>query len=179
MGVIRQPRLQRSRNHVTETPIISDLCPPCLSSIKSREAATAWYVREPFIMSWRARLNRPKKPRRRGAATDFQGRAGQVLRQKTHRDCRTVRRDQRADLRLLDVAGKVEGRSDRMGQAIPQPRITKTPRLKSARSSKPKTSAPSSLQNSESKRSACANRWPSRRNNRCHSGPHRRVCLGD
>ena len=35
-------------------------------------------------------------------------------------DRRTVRRDQGADRWLLDLAGEVEGRSDRMGQALPQ-----------------------------------------------------------
>ena len=35
-------------------------------------------------------------------------------------DRRPVRRDQGADRRLLDVAGEVEGRGDRMGQALPQ-----------------------------------------------------------
>ena len=39
---------------------------------------------------------------------------------KRHRDRRPLRRDEGADRRLLAVAGEVEGRSDRVGQAHAQ-----------------------------------------------------------
>ena len=37
-----------------------------------------------------------------------------------HRHRRPVRRDQGADRRVLDVAGQVDGRGDRVGEALPQ-----------------------------------------------------------
>ena len=58
--------------------------------------------------------------RGRGAAAELEGRARQVLRREADRDRRALRRDQGADRRLLAVAGEVEGRGDRVGQALPQ-----------------------------------------------------------
>ena len=57
---------------------------------------------------------------RRGAAAELEGRAGQVLGDEADRDRRALRRDQGADRRLLAVAGEVDGRGDRVGQALPQ-----------------------------------------------------------
>src|SRR5213596_1625426 len=74
-----------------------------------------------------------------------EGRAGQVLRGQADRRRRAVRRDQGADRGLLAVAGEVEGRGDRMGQAL---------QIGRARgSSSPGTSGPSSTGRSPRPRS--------------------------
>jgi len=52
-------------------------------------------------------------PTSKGARVKFSGKKRTV-------DRRSVRRDQGIDRRLLDLAGEIEGRSDRMGQALPQ-----------------------------------------------------------
>ena len=54
------------------------------------------------------------QPSSKGARVRFSG-------DKADRDRRALRRDEGADRRLLAVAGEVEGRGDRMGQALPQP----------------------------------------------------------
>src|SRR5262245_23039486 len=46
--------------------------------------------------------------------------AGQIPWREANRDGRSLRRDERADRRLLDVPGGLEGRGDRMGQALSQ-----------------------------------------------------------
>ena len=53
-------------------------------------------------------------PSSKGARVKFSG-------SQAHRDRRALRRDEGADRRLLAVAGEVEGRGDRMGQALPEP----------------------------------------------------------
>src|SRR5206468_3933958 len=58
--------------------------------------------------------------RGRRAAPELEGRARPVLGCEAHRHRRALRRDQGAGRRLLDLAGEVEGRGDRMGQALPQ-----------------------------------------------------------
>lgn len=54
-----------------------------------------------------------------GGASEREGRARQILRSEAHRDRRTLSRDEGADRRLLDVAGAIESRCHRMGQAHP------------------------------------------------------------
>ena len=54
------------------------------------------------------------QPSSKGARVQFSG-------TQAHGDRRPVRRDQGADRRLLDVAGEVDGRGDRVGQALPEP----------------------------------------------------------
>ena len=54
------------------------------------------------------------QPSSKGARVRFSG-------DEADRDRRPVRRDEGADRRLLAVAGEVEGRGDRVGQALPQP----------------------------------------------------------
>ena len=54
-------------------------------------------------------------PSSKGARVRFSGDKRTV-------DRRAVRRDEGADRRLLAVAGEVEGRGDRVGQALPQSR---------------------------------------------------------
>ena len=76
-------------------------------------------------------------PSSKGARVKFSG--GEA-----DRDRRTVRRDEGADRRLLALAGEVEGRGDRVGQALPQSHRRGRPRSRSARCSRPRTSAPSS-----------------------------------
>ena len=56
-----------------------------------------------------------------GPAAELQGRAHPLLRRQAHRHRRAVCRDQGADRRLLDHPGEVEGRGDRMDEALPQP----------------------------------------------------------
>ena len=53
------------------------------------------------------------QPSSKGARVRFSG-------SEADRDRRALRRDEGADRRLLAVAGEVEGRGDRMGQALPQ-----------------------------------------------------------
>ena len=53
-------------------------------------------------------------PSSKGARVRFSG-------EQAHRDRRPVRRDEGADRRLLAVAGEVDGRGDRVGQALPEP----------------------------------------------------------
>src|SRR6266404_7360191 len=48
------------------------------------------------------------------------GRARHVLRRETHGDRWAFRRSQGSTRRLLDDSGEVEGRGDRMGQAVPR-----------------------------------------------------------
>ena len=96
--------------------------------------------------------------RGRRAPPELEGGARPVLRRQADRDRRAVRRDQGADRRLLDLAGEVEGRGDRVGQALPQSDGTDS-RSRFARSSRRRTSAPSSRPRSASRRSACARRW--------------------
>ena len=54
------------------------------------------------------------QPSSKGARVKFSGNKRTVTR-------RTLRRDEGADRRLLAVAGEIEGRGDRMGQALPEP----------------------------------------------------------
>ena len=54
------------------------------------------------------------------------------------------------------LAGEVEGRGDRVGQALPQSDAEARPRSRSARSSRPRTSARSSRRSCASRKSACA-----------------------
>ena len=54
-----------------------------------------------------------------GAPSKLQGRAGPVLGRQADRDRRALRRNQGTDRRLLDLAGKIKGRGDRMAQALP------------------------------------------------------------
>ena len=91
------------------------------------------------------------QPSSKGARVRFSG-------DEADRDRRAVRRDQGADRRLLALAGEVEGRGDRMGQALPNPIRAQSPRSRSARCSRRRTSAPSSRPSSGSRRSACARR---------------------
>src|SRR6266850_1303000 len=58
-----------------------------------------------------------RRARERGAPSKLEGRARQIRRQEADRDRRGLHRDQGVDRRLLDVAGEVEGRGDRMAQA--------------------------------------------------------------
>ncbi len=53
------------------------------------------------------------QPSSKGARVKFSGSKRTVTR-------RTLRRDEGADRRLLAVAGEIEGRGDRMGQALPE-----------------------------------------------------------
>ncbi len=83
--------------------------------------------------------------RRRGAAPELEGRARPLRRAASARvDRRPVRRDEGADRRLLALAGEVDGRGDRVGQALPEPARRGRPRSRSARCSRPRTSATSS-----------------------------------
>ena len=95
---------------------------------------------------------------RRGPAPELQGRARALPGKRAHGDRRAVRRDQGADRRLLAVAGEVDGRGDRVGQALPRTRRRASPRSRSARSSRPRTSATSSRPSCASRRSGCASR---------------------
>ena len=53
-------------------------------------------------------------PSSKGARVRFSG-------EQADRHRRAVRRDEGADRRLLAVAGEVDGRGDRVGQALPEP----------------------------------------------------------
>src|SRR5262252_684229 len=58
--------------------------------------------------------------RRRGAASQFEGRSGALLRIQAHGDRRSVRRDEGAGRGILAVAGPFQGRSDRVAQTLPE-----------------------------------------------------------
>ena len=73
-------------------------------------------------------------PSSKGARVRFSG-------DEADRDRRAVRRDEGADRRLLALAGEVDGRGDRVAQALP--RSEEGPRSRSGRSSRPRTSATS------------------------------------
>jgi len=55
-----------------------------------------------------------------GLQASSKGARVKFLGEKANRDRRTVRRDQGADRRLLDLEGEVEAGGDRVGQALPQ-----------------------------------------------------------
>ena len=57
-------------------------------------------------------------PLGRGAATELEGRARPVRRKQAHGDRRTVRGNEGADRRLCDPPVRVEGRGDRVDQAV-------------------------------------------------------------
>ena len=73
-------------------------------------------------------------PSSKGARVRFSGKKRTV-------DRRAVRRDEGADRRLLDLAGQVDGRGGRVGQALPQSDGWRRRRSRSGRSSRPRTSA--------------------------------------
>ena len=108
-------------------------------------------------------------PSSKGARVKFSG-------EQAHGDRRAVRRDEGADRRLLAVAGEVEGRGDRVAQALPT-RSTRRPRSRFARCSRRRTSAPSSRPSCGSRRSACARRWPRSRKPDSKRGMHPRSLV--
>ena len=73
-------------------------------------------------------------PSSKGARVRFSG-------EQAHGDRRSVRRDEGAHRRVLDVAGEVEGRGDRVGEALPQPDRRARARSRFARCSRPRISA--------------------------------------
>ena len=65
-------------------------------------------------------------------APELEGLARQVFRREAHRDRRALHRDEGADRRLHADPGEVEGRGDRMGQALPQSPSARTARSRFA-----------------------------------------------
>ena len=97
---------------------------------------------------------------RRGAAFEREGKARAVLGEQAHRHRRTVRRNQGAHRRLLDLEGEVDGGGRGMGQAMPESAQRRTPRSRSGRSSRLRSSAteltPEQLVR---RKSGCARSW--------------------
>ncbi len=131
--------------------------------IKATEESEAGEMPSEELLSADERLQRGAGEGRRdaggrGPAPELQGRAGGVLGRRAQGDRRPVRRDQGAAGRLLGVAGEVARRGDRVGQAHPEPGRRRTAWSRSARSSRPTTSATSSPPSCASRRRACARR---------------------
>ena len=102
-----------------------------------------------------------------GLHPSVEGQARAVLGREAHGDRRSVRRDQGAGRRLLAVAGEVDGGSGRVGEALPEPDARSSPRSRSGRSSRRRTSAPSSRPSCARRRTGCA---PRSRSARSHAG---------
>ena len=94
-----------------------------------------------------------------GLHPSSKGVAGRVPGRRAHGDRRPVRRDQGAPRRLLGVAGEVDGRGDRVGRSGSRnPTGEQAEWSRSARCSRPTTSARSSRPSCASGRSGCAHR---------------------